>query len=236
MSKKEALAVRHVAFEDLGTFEPILNEFGYSVRYCDIGTTKLEGRALLQADLAVVLGGPIGCYENAQYPFLDTEIEALKARLELGAPTLGICLGAQLIAKALGAAVYPGPVKEIGWAPIILTEDGQRSVARHLGQEGLVLHWHGDTFDLPAGARLLASTERVNNQAYAIGSTILSFQFHPEVKTEDHEQWLIGHAHELAANKVDITHLRAATIRNGPDLARRAYWLLTEWLDNLPAR
>ncbi|WOH50097.1 glutamine amidotransferase [Bradyrhizobium sp. sBnM-33] len=234
MPSKRALAIRHVAFEDLGTFEPVLAEFGYSVSYCDIGKTQLDGRQLAAADLVVILGGPIGCYETTQYPFLNNEVEAIRVRLESGAPTLGICLGAQLIANALGAAVYPGPVKEIGWAPVVLTDHGLVSVARHLGQDGQVLHWHGDTFDLPPGARLLASTRDVRNQAYAIGTSVLAFQFHPEIRTEDHEQWLIGHAHELAANKIDIPALRADTKRNGPDLERRARSMLSEWLGNLP--
>ena len=101
------------------------------------------------------------------------------------------------MARALGSRVYPGPAKEIGWAPIALTAAGKQSVARHF--EGTpVLHWHGDTFDLPTGTELLASTTICQNQAFRYGHHGIAFQFHPEGSARHFERWLIGHAAEIA--------------------------------------
>src|ERR1700744_18182 len=152
---KTVLALRHVAFEDLGAFETTLQDGGYTIRYADLGLDDLS--SFEAPDLLAVLGGPIGVYENDLYPFLNDEIALIGRRLQAGLPTLGICLGAQLMARALGARVYPGRGKEIGWKPLTLTAAGRESLAP---LDGLpVLHWHGDTFDLPDGAANLASTD-----------------------------------------------------------------------------
>jgi GMP synthase (glutamine-hydrolysing) len=131
--------------------------------------------------LLIVLGGPIGAYETDTYPFLAAEIALLERRLMHDRPTLGICLGSQLMAKALGARVFPGPLKEIGWGRIDLTEAGAGSSLASLGSEDSeVLHWHGDTFDLPAGAVRLACNANYENQAFAFGQAALALQFHAE--------------------------------------------------------
>src|SRR6185312_12283910 len=116
---KRALAIRHVAFEDLGAFAPALEDAGYAITYADIGLDDLAG--LADPDLLVILCGPIGVYETDLYPWLADEIALIAKRLERGRPTLGICLGAQLMARALGASVAPGPAKEIGWKKLDLT-------------------------------------------------------------------------------------------------------------------
>lgn len=184
------------------------------------------------ADLLVVLGGPIGAYEDDRYPFLADELNILKRRLRAGRPALGICLGAQLMARALGARVYPGPAKEIGWSLLTLTEAGRSSPLRHLSETS-VLHWHGDTFDLPVGARLLASTPICANQAFAIGSRALALQFHGETEGGDIERWLIGHACEIAAAGLDPRSIRADTERNGERLRTAGSRVFTEWLTGL---
>ena len=125
---KKCLAIRHVAFEDLGLLGPLVSSRGYGVRYHDAGVQPIDAETLLAPDLLIVLGGPIGVYETDAYPFIADEITAIAARLAAGRPTLGICLGAQMMAAALGARVAPGPVKEIGWAPLQLTAEGEKSL------------------------------------------------------------------------------------------------------------
>src|SRR5580704_17439064 len=160
------LAVRHVAFEDLGLLAPLVAARGYHVRYHEAGVDRFDAGTLLAPDLVVVLGGPIGVYEADVYPFLAGEVAAIAARLRANKPLLGICLGAQMMASALGARVAPGPVKEIGFAPLTLTPTGQSSVLALLGPSS-VLHWHGDNCDLPAGCEHLASTVHCPVQAFS---------------------------------------------------------------------
>ena len=206
MPMKTAAIIRHVHFEDLGTFAEPLARAGYEVKYYDIGAHALPARDPAATDLLIVLGAPIGVYEEDKYPFLREEIDLLTARLGAGRPMLGICLGAQLIARVLGAKVYPSGVKEIGWRPVDLTEAASTTPLRHLANTS-VLHWHGDIFDLPRGAEHLASTAICRNQAFCVGSNILAVQFHPEADpTAGIEPWLIGHAAELASAGIDLIH------------------------------
>jgi len=224
------VALRHVAFEDLGLLAPLLARRGHVVRYVDVPVANLDDLDPLAADLLVVLGGPIGVYENDLYPFLDVETALLARRLEAGRPTLGICLGSQLIAKALGARVYASGVKEIGWAPLTLTAGGRASPLRHLDATP-VLHWHGDTFDLPAGAERLASTEVCKNQAFRLGASALALQFHAEAVGRALEAWFVGHTGEIAATPgISVPQLRADTARCTPAMERAGGACFEEWL------
>lgn len=227
------VALRHVAFEDLGLFEPVLKHRGYEVQYVQAGTDVLSRQDWLDADLAVVLGGPIGVGDLDIYPWLGDEIVQIRQRLGSQRPLLGLCLGAQLMAAALGARVAPLPNKEITWGQVSLTASGAGSPLQHLA--GLnVLHWHGDAFDLPHGAELLASTPMTSNQAFSLGPAALALQFHPEVNASRIEPWLIGHTVELRAASVDICSLRMSSARQDPDAqALAAGRLLNEWLDHL---
>lgn len=230
---KTAAAIRHVHFEDLGAFESVLTAGGYHLHYYDVGITDLHQSALADCDLFVVLGGPIGVYDTDKYPFLGDEIALVEKRLNFGRAALGICLGAQLFARALGACVYPGPAKEIGWAPVSLTEDGKQSPLKSL-EAVPVLHWHGDTFDLPEGAELLASTSICQNQAFRYGKSALAFQFHPEASANNFERWLIGHAAEISHTPgVSVTQLRSDTARFAPESAPLGQQCLREWLKQL---
>lgn len=230
---KSAVAIRHVGFEDLGAFAPALREAGYQLHYWDIGEQELWTLEPVKTDLLIVLGGPIGAYEDEAYPFLKEEIAILERRIAANRPTLGICLGAQLIARAAGARVYPSGAKEIGFARITLSESGRSSCLAPFADAPITLHWHGDTFDLPAGAERLASTDLCENQAFAIGPKIVGFQFHPEASAKGFEKWLVGHAAELAAAKIDVPRLRADAQTYGPELERKAQEVLSAWLGGL---
>jgi GMP synthase (glutamine-hydrolysing) len=227
---KTVLAIRHIAFESLAAFETPLQEAGYAIRYVDIGIDALPDA---EPDLLAVLGGPIGVYENDIYPFLDNEIALIAARLAARKPILGLCLGAQLMARALGARVYPGPAKEIGWKPLILTAEGEGLLAPLKNLP--VLHWHGDTFDLPPGAINLAKTDICAHQAFSIGDHALGFQCHPEADGVGFERWLIGHACEIAATPgVSVPALRANTARYAAAAAKAGQAVLRGWLAKLP--
>jgi GMP synthase (glutamine-hydrolysing) len=224
------IAVRHVAFEDLGLLAPLLSERSVSVRYLDAGVDNFGSTDLIAPDLVVVLGGPIGVYEEDQYPFLHEELAAIRARMEAGRPMLGICLGAQLMAKARGANVAPGQQKEIGWAPLRVTEAG-RAVGLGVFESTPVLHWHADNFELPANAVRLASTSVCPNQAFSIGKNMLGLQFHIEVDPVRIEQWLIGHTVELGKAGIDPRELRRQAATLGPVTAEKGRAALAAWLD-----
>ena len=227
-----ALAIRHIAFEDLGVLGSLLTERGYSIRYLDAGIDAIDTTTLSSPDLVVVLGGPIGVYETDRYPFLMHERTAIAARLALGKPTLGICLGAQLIAQGLGAEVRSIGRVEIGYGLLELTDIGRKSVLTGL-ESTPVLHWHGDQFEIPEGASRLAETPGFPNQAFAIGKQILGLQFHLETEYTQIERWLIGHAHELATHQLDPEILRREAAKFGPRLAQVAGQVFGAWLDQL---
>lgn len=224
------VVLRHVAFEDLGVIGDVFGERGMGVRVLEAGVDALDVGEVVGSDLLVVLGGPVGVGDRERYPFLVEEQEAVGARLEAGGPTLGVCLGAQLVAAALGAEVVPTGRHEIGWAPLGLTEEGRDSVLAPLGGRP-VLHWHGDQFAIPRGARRLAETPGFPNQAFDLGSGVLGLQFHLEVRPERIESWVVGHAVELAAAGVDPRDLREQARGVGAQLPEVAREVVRTWLD-----
>jgi GMP synthase (glutamine-hydrolysing) len=225
----DVLAIRHVPFEDLGLLEPLLRARGYRTSYLDVPVEPVTPEAALEPDLLVVLGGPIGVYETGAYPFLGAEREAVAARVRAGRPTLGVCLGAQLVAAALGADVVATGRKEIGYAPLTLTAEGRSSALAPL--DGVrVLHWHGDQFAIPEGAVRLAETPGFPNQAFAIGFHVLGLQFHLEADHTQIERWLVGHAHELASAGIDPNRIRSDAAAYGPALAEAARRTFDRWL------
>lgn len=232
---REVLAIRHVHFEDLGSLEQVLGERAWFVRYLDVGVARVDAPKPEGPALTVVLGGPISAFDDVSYPTLKPLLALIEKRLAAGRPILGICLGAQLIARALGARVYSSGCKEIGWSPLTLTDAGRGSPVRHFdGTRTSMLHWHGDTFDLPTGAVRLASTPACENQAFAWGANVLGFQCHPEIRADRFERWLIGHANEIDMTPgIDAAQLRADTAQWGPVLEGAARDAFGEWLDTL---
>lgn len=232
MTRRTVQAIRHVGFEDLGGFAAPLRAAGYDIAYVDAAEHDPGALDPLAADLLVVLGGPIGVNDTAAYPVVAAEIDLLRERLAADRPTLGVCLGAQLMAAALGAAVRPGPTKEIGWSKLDLTEAGARHALAAL-RDVPVLHWHGDVFDLPEGCDRLASTPLALNQAFSRGPNVLGLQFHPEVLGARFEHWLLGHASELATSGVDPVALRRDAGRHAALLESAGAVLMAEWLAGL---
>ncbi|WP_249692270.1 glutamine amidotransferase [Stappia sp. WLB 29] len=232
MTRRTVQAIRHIGFEDLGSFAAPLREAGYDIEYIDVAERDPATLDPLAAELLVVLGGPIGVYDHDAYPVVTDEIRLLRARLAADRPTLGICLGAQLMAAASGARIYPGPAKEIGWSALDLSDAAVLNPLAVL--RGVpVLHWHGDTFDLPEGCTLLASTPLCTNQAFSRGPNVLGLQFHPEVLGARFEHWLLGHANELATAGIDPVALRLDARRHAGRLEQAGAALLTGWLSRL---
>ncbi len=231
---RRCLVYRHVPFEDLGTFAPVLRAAGYAPEYREAGVDRIDAEEAVATDLLIILGGPIGVYETEQYPFLDDEVAAIRARLEAGGPTFGVCLGLQLIAIALGGNVGPSLAKEIGWALLRLTEEGKGSVLAPLDGKP-VLHWHGDIATLPAGARRLAETDICRNQAFMLGDMVLALQFHIEVDPTRIEQWLIGHRAELGNAGIAPATIRADTERYGANAAMLGVSVFRNWLSAVEA-
>ena len=175
------LVLRHVQAEGLGLLANVLRELGIHHRYLDLPRGEPAPRDLRGVGGLIVLGGPMAIYEAERHPFLATESALVERALAAGRPVLGICLGAQLIASVLGARVYPGERREVGWAPITLTEDGRDdAVFGVLDPTLTVFHMHGDTYELPADARHLARSALYEQQAFRYGDLVYGLQFHLE--------------------------------------------------------
>lgn len=236
MHPRRALVLSHVAFEDLGSLEAPLRERGFEIENLLAATARFPLPKAGSCDLLIVLGGPIGVYDDQDYPFLTDEIACIRQRLAARKPILGICLGAQLMAAALGARVYPGlKGAEIGWSPLQAAPNSVTPAwfAPLLEPGIFVFHWHGDTFDLPSGAMHLARTEHYNHQAFAIDGFALGLQFHPEVSSAGLESWYVGHASELHHAGITAASLRASAHKHAATLERAAtrFWKL--WLDSI---
>ena len=174
--------LQHVPFEGLGSIETWLQDAGYHIT-----STQLYGSIYFpkvgDVDLLVVMGGPMSINDEVNYPWLVEEKKFIKNIIEAGKSTLGICLGAQLIANSMGAKVLKNPEKEIGWFPIQATELENNTVFQ-FPEEIEVFHWHGETFSLPLGAVKIAESKGCKNQAFQINTNVIGLQFHLETTPE----------------------------------------------------
>lgn len=227
-----AVALRHVAYEDLGLLEPWLVWRGWQVRYVDLGLDELGGWDALAPDLLVVLGGPLGAEDDADFPFLAGEVEIIRARIAAGRPTLGICLGAQLMARALGSRVRPMGAKELGYFPLELTPAAAATPIARIGAQP-VLHWHGDFFELPDGVHSLARTPLCPNQAFMAGEHAMAWQFHLEVAPSRLERWLIGNIDEIRRCGLRPDELRRQARTHEAGLQRAAAAVMQAWFERL---
>lgn len=175
--------LQHVPFEGLGSIEKWAGKMGHTLS-C---TRLFAGDPLPQHNqfgMLVVMGGPMGIYDEKEYPWLITEKPFIRAAINAGMPVLGICLGAQLIADVLGARVSANTQKEIGWFTVTRTDPIPDGLMGILPENQTVFHWHGDTFDLPAGAVHLYSSNVCRNQAFLYKDRVLALQFHLETALE----------------------------------------------------
>jgi len=181
---------QHVLFEGLGSIEQWLIKYGF-----DISCTRFFESTLLPAnkeiDLLIVMGGPMSVNDEDKFPWLVSEKQFIREAINSGTPVLGICLGAQLIASAMGALVYRNSAKEIGWFPIDGIAANDSSIY-NFPSSMKVFHWHGETFDLPTGATLLAKSDGCENQAFQYGKSVIGLQFHLE-NTPEATREIVSH-------------------------------------------
>jgi GMP synthase (glutamine-hydrolysing) len=214
------LVVRHEPFEHLGHFAEILKQNNIPFFYKDLG----ERLALDACRGVIVMGGPQSA--NDSLPGLLAELKLIEQAVAAETPVLGICLGAQLIARALGARVYRNPEKEIGWAPIYLTEAAESdAVFSGIASPATLFHWHGETFDLPAGARWLAYSDKCRHQAFRFRRNVYGVQFHPEITPEMIVDWSAQ-----PANCGDVHRFDAPLDPHAVDTAPLARHILEGWL------
>jgi GMP synthase (glutamine-hydrolysing) len=188
---RKLLVFQHSAREPLGVFDPMLRRAGFRIRYVNFSRQPDQRPDVSRYNGLVVLGGPMNVDQADRFPHLTTEIEAIREALARGIPILGICLGAQLLAAALGAHVRPNHVREIGWYRLHPTAAaGGDPLCRHLTGDPHVFQWHAYTFDLPPGAVHLASTPTCPNQAFRFGDRAYGLQFHLEADGHLIQRWL----------------------------------------------
>jgi GMP synthase (glutamine-hydrolysing) len=204
-------ALQHVATEPLGTIEDGLRARGVSAEYIRVYDGEPVPTTLGEAAGLVVMGGPMGVYERDELPFLTDEMRLIESALGDGKPVLGVCLGSQLLAAALGATVRKGAHKEIGWFTVSLTDEGRRDpLFENVAPSFTAYHWHGDVFDLPNGSVRLASSEQTANQAFRYGANAYGLLFHLEATPQIVSDMVTGFAGELEEERI-----KAGAIING---------------------
>jgi GMP synthase (glutamine-hydrolysing) len=191
MARPKILVFQHVAYEPLGTLDPLLKEAGFRIRYVNFGRDPNQRPSLDKYAALIVLGGPMNSHQIDTYPNLTTEMHVIREAVESDMSVLGICLGAQLLAKALGGAVVRNPAREIGWYDVQLTEHGESDpVLSTFATTQRVFQWHEDGIELPDDAVHLASSSISPVQAFRYGEHAYGFQFHLEVDDSLVERWL----------------------------------------------
>lgn len=189
--------LQHIAFETPGYVLEWTAQNGHTVTYTKFYDGEPIYPALETFEWLLILGGAMACYEEDSYPFLIEEKRFIRQCIEAGKIITGICLGSQLLAECMGAKVYPGNYKEIGFLPVALTSEGlTHPILQELPPVMELFQWHGDTFDLPAGATLLASSEACKNQAF-IKEKCVGIQFHPEANEVTIKSMIEADRHEL---------------------------------------
>ena len=200
---KRLLVFQHVAHEILGTLDPLLKRAGFRIRYVNFSRQPDAQPSLDGYDGLIILGGPMSVNDSDRLPHLSREMHLIEQAMKRDLPVLGICLGAQLIAKALGAAVYANREKEIGWYDVAPTDDAKADrLLSTWARSEKIFQWHSDTFDIPRTSRHLAFSSLCSNQAFRYGSNVYGFQFHLEVEERMIQRWL-----RVEENQIEIASL-----------------------------
>jgi GMP synthase (glutamine-hydrolysing) len=215
------LVLRHEPFEHLGHFANVLDRYCLKYRYHELGEPvspeKFEG--------LVILGGPMSA--NDDLPGLRDELRLIERALAAHIPVLGICLGSQLIARALGAKVYRNRDLEIGWEHVYPTDAAQGdALFGSMTSPEMYFHWHGETFDLPTGAKWLAYSDKCRQQAYRYGRNVYGIQFHPEITSEMIADWCAQ-----PVNCGDVAALAAPIDPLAHDTRERSRKMMESWLN-----
>jgi GMP synthase (glutamine-hydrolysing) len=231
MTQKTALIIRHVPYEGVAGFRDPIEAAGYEVDRIDVADARFSTLDLAEPDLLIMMGGPMGVYEQEQYPWIACQLKRLARRLEADRPTLGVCFGAQMMAEAMGGKVFAGPSSEVGFHPVTLHEGGATGPLRHVADVP-VLHWHGDTFTLPDNVELLASSPLYAHQAFRRGNNILALQFHAEMGLDPRiEAWIEGGQGAMARAGTTEARLRADHDALGPGAVAAGQAMIAEWLE-----
>ena len=217
MPRPKVLVFQHVPFEPLGTLDPLLKDAGFRIRYVNFGREPKQRPHLERYEALIVLGGPMNADQINTYPNLLTEVEIIREAVEDGMSVLGICLGAQLLAKALGGSVSRNEVREIGWCDVEMTEAGLKDpVLAAFARTQEVFQWHEDGITLPSGCELLASSAASPVQAFRFGDHAYGFQFHLEANRPLIERWLSVPAHAETLQE-EVGHIDPDAIRAQTD-------------------
>jgi GMP synthase (glutamine-hydrolysing) len=223
------LVFQHVAHQILGTLDPFLRGAGFRIRYVNFGRDPEARPALNGYDGLVVLGGPMHAAETDAHPHLAHEMDVIREAVDRDRPVLGICLGAQLLARALGARVDRAPAREVGWYDVAMSDAARDDdLLGHLEPVERLFQWHDHTFELPRGAVHLASSSACENQAFRAGDRAYGFQFHLEVDAALIERWLNAPEHRdhlggAAADPDAIREETAARMERQRQIATRAF-------------
>lgn len=233
MKQKKALIIRHVPYEGVAGFRAPIEAAGYAMDRIDVTDPEFSSLDLRDHDLLIMMGGPMGVYEQDRYPWIACQLRRLALRLEADLPTIGVCFGAQMMAEALGGKVYPGPAKEVGFHPVTVRDHALEGPLRHL-VDIPVLHWHGDTFTLPAGVDLIASSRLYDHQAFRRGRNLLALQFHAEMGLDPRfDAWIEQSPEAVVEAGSDEATLRAAHDALGPGAVAAGQAMIADWLAGL---
>ncbi len=184
------LVCQHVPYEPLGILLPLIKSCGHRVRYVNFSRSPELKISPTSYDALVILGSPQHANDTEQFPYIQHEIDLIQQTIAQKKPFLGICFGAQLLAKALGAKVYKNQEKEIGWYPVAFHPEAKNSIFCDFKDSEMIFEWHGDTFTLPEGAVALAGSKHCPQQAFSFGETVYGMQFHLEVDEKIIERWV----------------------------------------------